>query len=358
MNIAMTVLSICTAISCFASATAADDGYYVTFKNDRGVWLMEIDPSGAITRSAALVVTPKMAGFDFTGGAISKNGSNRLTLWGYDDEHKSPIFDDPWTKVARVVVDNRTYKVLSITKTKVRSANLRYIQVTQKKQDNFLGLQKEQSSGNFLLGRDISVTGIFEGSAWLLTDQSIGLKRCNKFFCMGVASADGKFAIAVNHEVPYSTLFLQKLGKEGKPVKDPVQIGQIFGELGGFRAVDITGVLPNNQRWLLYVYHVFDCCSFYPHILYLQPVDASTGETIGDPRIILDKKRAEDVEFGTQGIAVDPAGRFVVLSAGWVKNPTDSLWFQALDENGRRIGPLKSLYRSDSVVDRVDILKQ
>ncbi len=218
--------------------------YWLAFSNGTvGLSLMQIDSNGNILKPLRLIIDPKTVGGTPDTIAISKNGSDQLNLWTYPEA--STLY------VTRVRVDKNTFQVRSIKKTNVTSTNAFYLQVTQKRKDNFLSIFHDPK--NRLRAAGISTTGVPDGMHWWLAPVRIDPTECRSCRAAGVSS-DGRFAFYVDVEFKSAgrtvELFVQRVGREGRPVNKPVLIYSLVNCCGTIGSADVSRVLEGGKHLL------------------------------------------------------------------------------------------------------------
>jgi hypothetical protein len=159
-------------------------------------------------------------------------------------------------------------------------------------------------------------------------------------------AADGKAAVILDLNNGVFRIHLQFLNQQGIRRGDPKLISAVRLNKQSFAGADISNVLSNNRRFILYQKEVNVIGSQVKDRLFLQPIDSREGTRIGDP-IQLAAGDNGDLT-GLQGLAIDPKGRFVIFET------FQGLFFLGLDITGRASG-IPKLIAADTL-DSVDVL--
>ncbi len=320
----------------------ATDYYWIAFNSGRDregpppsagpKHLMKIDmfgntivPSQKVIQNSSTYHSPGNAGI-----GISSQNEKSLNLWIPDS--KNPSGD-----VSRALINKQTLRLIFLQKTSLNTNNVQYLQVTQRPENNFLALLINEAN---YIGFSVSPTGTPTSSSWMLTS--------NPTDCLGCpysVSSDGKFMLIsdliTSTNPNKQKLLIQRLGPMGHPIAKPVPL-----PTGGIpSANDISGPLPNGQRYVLYS---LDGSPSSPRNrpMFLQVIN-SAGTPVGERNQI----GLDVVHY--QSAAIDPKGRFVI----YITREFDGsdLVYQALDVIGRPSGAPRVLARH--VSNGVDLLK-
>src|SRR5262245_28580979 len=138
-------------------------------------------------------------------------------------------------------------------------------------------------------------------------------------------------------------LFIQPLSETGRPEGSERLVTNHENADSGA----ISDVLLDGKIYLVYLLRPGN--NNHTRELFLQAVDAQTGQRIGD-KILLKK-----AQFGLPYFAIDPLGRFIIYPHQNAQN-VHFLSFLALDETGYPIGASKVIVRKADAYD-IHLLK-
>ncbi len=327
------LLTLAARISCGAPLE-----YWISFtsyRQDRSSagpkYLMKIDVFGNVLIPARKVV-PELGYASPPYGATALSQTDGFLLMWMPERREDP--QQPTTNaVFRALINKQTLRLVLFRKTKLNVYNKYALQVTQRKQDNFLVLEGlDPDIGVRYFGVPLSPTGkILPGRLDLFP---------NPVTCpceMGI-SADGRiFFFRDQIGTKLGKFVVQRLNHAGDPVQAPAIVAT-----GRTAPADISNRVHGNQRFALYF--------GYP-TLDLQVLDADTLENIGDPVHL-----AKNTGVGNQTAAIDPHGRFVLYTTA-TEHPAGSrlLMYQALDALGHPSGQPKII--AHNVQSGLDVLK-
>src|SRR5262245_44291443 len=264
--------------------------YWLTFSGDcscDGIFVMQIDALGNVTRSPKAVLT--IAQWGAGASALGKNGPTKLNLWHW----KSSTF------LIRAVIDKASLNTTGNALTFSYSAENEFVQVSQKGSKDVL--LAEAPSGSLRTFPLLS-NGIPSNAP---KDVVPALKSESDEASI---SADG-LAVVTNRGVddpntPTSDqLFFQLLDENGAAKGAPTLIA-------GFKdieAVDVTNALDQGKRYVVYT---VDTGTVPDDKLYLQVVNEAGKKVGGHKTINVPPNRDEDA----QTVAIDPFGKFVVFT--------------------------------------------
>jgi len=326
------------------------DLYWVSYQgsNKTGgccpILLMQIDQFGNIVRPSKVVIPQGKIGIpNRSGTAIMGLDQQNLEIWA---AHRQ-------TDILRAKINKETLITISVKKTLVKTSNGSRIQVTQRKEKNFLTISTATIDGDVLSAFGLQ-DGLFDGTRWHLSPEFLGDQgQCFSLSgCGGGVSSDGQTAFYVLDPTgPKTDLAVQPLGPRGRIHGDAAIVGTTKGG-HGIRAADVTNILVEGKKFVVYVAaRYLGPHNDLPDKLFLQIIDAKTGHPLGDR---IDLRTIAGAAVG-QSVAIDPLGRFVVFTHFNPTTLSNEMSYQALDGTGHASGPLKLLDANG--FSGIDILK-
>jgi hypothetical protein len=324
------------------SLAYASDKYWIAFNGPpkdepyAGIdtkYLMQIDDLGNIFMPPQKVIKNFRS---YVGIAISHRNQNSLNLWMAGTGPAEGGY-----AISRAVINKRNFQTTVFIKTPFKTMNPRYLQVTQRSNNNFLSSEifdMTQYVINYV-GFGISNFGIPSSTSWLLSNKPTDCDGC------GLAlSSDGKYLLVsdlvTNTNPNKKKLLIQRLGSNGHPIALPVPLptGRLTYPL------DISDALENGKRYVAYMQD--NAGPGIQKTIFLQMID-SDGKAAGQ-RVQIGY---DAVPF--QSAAIDPRGHFIL----YIKRPGPlNLVFQALDSTGQPSGQAKTLV--SNVETGIDILRE
>lgn len=319
-TLCLSLLFLFVAVFMLAKSTQAavpntNDLYWISYgtfnpTDGNAQFLMQIDSTGKIVRA------PKKVSKDF-GPTISEAGPNTINLWGFNQ---------------RTIIDKKTLSVVKTVKTGIAYVN----EVTQKAQQNFVTTPylSNDSRTPTLQFFGVSPTGVPNlANTWVISSE--GDCSLNYRCPSGAVSSDGKMIFW-----PLPRFF--ETGSPGTSIQLLTNSGRSNGAKKFFAAAGsgpvfngvVSNVLPSGRVFAVYG-------QGFPGQLFLQIIDAQTGNSIGDG-ILLAKG------LNNSSFAIDPLGQFVIYAR-------KKVMFQALDATGHPSGAAKPLVSGS--LTGIDILK-
>jgi hypothetical protein len=315
-------------IAAFFVANATATQYWVSFTSTHDdtpgptpggpKYLLKIDDIGNVIVAATKVV-PNGNGFvspPYGATAIESRG-NFIDMWiptnGGNFRHS----------VFRAVINKRTLELVSLRKLKVKTADAYHLQVTQKKDNNFLVVQESLDPPlqitQWYSGFPLGPNGTVSGPSFRLYPEGAGCITTGSTCPLGISS-DGKILFFINLKsgsagISEQGFIIQKLNSSGHPLRQPIVI------VKSVIPSDVSNRLVGNLRFALYQAHKNNPA------LFIQVFKADTLETVGDPIRVATHTYSE-----LQTAAIEPSGHFVIYGTG------GNLVFQALDALGHPSG--------------------
>lgn len=333
------IVLACFIVLCAAYVCSADN--WLSFATDGKAFVMEFTDTGDI------LIPPTVVDDTLSSANTALTPySQDLALWVITFDSTSG-----YDSVIRMIVDSDTLQASPKTNFLYPAYILKYnrtLSSSQNMNNQFLVMRTKTSLKGFGLNSQAKADG---------RSFRVSPRTDVNFMDAGVSS-DGRIAwtIAPN-SFPDSKLYLQALKADGTPTGDPFVI---FGSAQNLLLdADVSNPLPGNKRFAAYTTYT---TSGNLGSVFVQPVNASTGQKMGSVRTVATGFPASDSgPFGT--MAVDPNGHFVLYAANDPGCPTEFLWFQAIDATGNATGAPKILVEcnidpaSHSGVIGVDIMK-
>ena len=334
------------AIVFFSVVDAVSSDYWISYTSYNEVrqeagakFLLKIDALGNVLIPARKVV-PENNGYvspKYGATALFETDRN-LIMWIPTEGVK---FN---RDLFRAEIDKNTLDLVLFERTKIKTANVTSLQVSQKVENNFLAVQQAfdppLQTTQWYSGVPLGENGRKSGSTIRLFDGGAGCITALTLFCEMGVSADGRLLFFFNQEPSSSGLsekgfILQRLSKTGRAIGDPVIHAHQKAT-----PLDVSNRIGAN-RFVLY----------NNPALFVQALRADTLEKFGDPTRI-----SRFIAIGPQTAALDPKGRFVIYITGGGHPSGDRLLlFQALDGIGRPSGQPKVI--ADKVQSGLDILQ-
>ncbi|MCI0603799.1 hypothetical protein L0156_12390 [bacterium] len=320
----------------------APDEYWISFISFRDTiqgsgppYVMKIDVLGNVLVPPKKAVPGGMGFMSPSSGATALSQTDRFLIMFLPDA-RAREKDGRLHRVFRAVIEKQTLRLSSLRETGLLTFNSDALQVTQRKKENFIVIQKQDFDALRYVGIPLSSSSkILAGRIDLFPDSVTC--PCE----MGI-SVDGRIFIFLDGiGYPPGNLVLQPLDHDGNPVQGPV-----IAEKGRVTTADISKRINGDLRFLLYHSNIIT------RKLFLQVLHADTLRPVGEP-----DRLALYTAYGSQTAAIDPLGRFVVYVTG-DGHPVGQamLMFQAVDALGRKSGQPKII--ADKVKSGLDILKE
>jgi hypothetical protein len=295
------------------------------------LYVLQIDQFGDVTRQPKQVVGGskiRLGG----GTSIAKKGGDQLNVWTIRGDQR----------IIRATVDKRTLSLLALKETPLSTSNL-YIQVTQRKRNNFMTVAESRDGRKEVVtAHEISDTGRFTGKRWVIGTPFINdIRTC--FDCGGVSSDGGVASlVTLTPSLARRQITVQPLGSRGMANGDPIIIFSINPRNRFLSGLDVSRKLDTGERLVAYIAPGNKTTK-----LFLRLIDPKTGELKGDPI---------EIARGAVGPAIDPAGHFILFNTEKLSPGTVSLVYQALDRTGHPSGQPKIVIRTAAT--GLDILKE
>ena len=323
-------------------ADASNDTYWVSFVLGFHApkYLLKIDALGEILTDPVRLSDLNTGTFNNTGTnlpdatALSGRSKDQLNIWLYTRDQK----------IARAVVNKKSSEVSKIQQTEILSSDSVHLQVASRIDFHFIVYSVDSGGTEYLVGREMTPAGLPLNNVWKLSSQPTGGAFCDLWDCGGGISSDGRMAFFAERNTSKNNLFVQPLGKLGRPSGKTVLIESMLKSSRHLYSVDVSNTIENSWRALVYTVDPGTFTDGHFQI-FLQKIDARTGQKQGE-RILI--SRTKDT-LG-QDVAIDPQGRFIIYS-------NEALLFQALDATGHASGKPKILYNKKSVAGGIDIFK-
>jgi hypothetical protein len=308
------------------------DMYWVAFSGVNGFetsyYLMQIDEYGNIISAPMVIsqrqnVCPQLT--------IGPRDSTTLNLWTC----VVPV-EQRQGNIYHLVINKNARRIIDESKTKLITSNSTDLEVTQKRNNNFLTYP---TIYRFKAVR-LTSTGELTSEKWTLLQR----KDAHRI------SPDGRLLLYSS----YPHLFAKRLSKAGKPVGMPQNLRASRPDdshAQGINDVDASNILPNKTRIVVYSVPRASESDDYPDHLYSRVIDAAQLQPIGN-RVLL---RKSPYEGELTWVSIDPLGRFVLYSRGYYDG--SALVYQSLDATGHKAGDHKVLARHVWITD-LDLLKE
>jgi hypothetical protein len=350
MMIRLKAWCICLALLLLTHFSFAQkDLYWISFtrytsKNEPKKFLMQIDSAGNVVISPKVVLTEQQLDSDFTrfpATALSFDNKGNINLWtdGEKDDKKY---------IYKVEINKMSLKAEKIT-TEFKGTYSPWnfpilVGITQKAKSNFIVLEVVKSGAGFggdrnLKSYRISINGNIQSSNSEISPLG-GYSACG----LGL-SADGKDTFWFEQSDYYLFFYIQPLNEVGLPAEQR----SLLGRENTSCSADITNTIFGNKKFVLYTYNETNTAAG-PTQLFLEPIDSETARPV-EEKIILAR-----VKGTIGGTAIDPMGRFVILSAR-ERGHTGALLFINLDSKGHLTGEPKVLIK-DAFPSGIDLLKE
>lgn len=316
--------------------------YWVSFTTDETIFVMKITDNGEVLVPPTVIDTT----LDSFMTTLTPDGQ-RLAVWATvtgNSGVEGPVY--------RIIVDTATLQASAITQFAVgalREKSFYSLSSSQDPNNIFLVLQKKKL---ILKGAGVNQKEKWDGRVFRVSPRTDGNSH-------GGAASDGRMAWSISPTFVDGVLYLQPLKADGIPTGDPAVAGASPG--GEFLAyADVSNPLPGGKRFVVYN----SVTTGFPEVgsVYLQPVDASTGQKMGQSKLLASGFGAEFSFYAS--VTIDPDGDFVLYSAGDASCPTQYLVFQKLDASGNASGAPFTIVDCDidppshTGVIGVDILKE